>query len=166
MPAKVPPFERLMIGCKKDPETLCWVWQGHTYKNGYGCLKAFGKTVSAHRLSYELYKGPIPDGREIMHSCDNRLCVNPDHLTTGTHAANMKEAADRGRMPRGKAHHMYGRKNPRPNQANVVLVLGIKYDSQKEAERQLGLGSGTVRYWIKNKPEKARIIKEGKYNAE
>jgi hypothetical protein len=142
---------------------MCWNWDGHTYKNGYGCIKAFGKTVSVHRLSYELHKGPIPTGLEVMHSCDNKLCINPDHLSLGSHAQNMKDAAARGLMKSGKGHHMHGKKNPRPEQANAVKVLGVDYASQKEAERALGLGSGTVRYWIKNRPEKAVILKKGKH---
>lgn len=130
------------------------MWDGHTYPNGYGCLKVFGKTVSAHRFSYELHKGPIPDGMEILHSCDVRRCVNPDHLRVGTHAANMAEAADRGRMRSGSDHPLYGVTQLRPKQSKPVHVLGKDYRSMKEAERQLGLGSGTVRFWINNHPKK------------
>ena len=163
MPIKEPPFARLMRSFDRDKETGCWIWSGAKYKNGYGWIKAFGKPVSAHRLSYELHSGPIPDGMEILHSCDNKSCVNPDHLRVGTHAENMREAADRGLMPSGRAHHMFGRKNPRPMQANRVLVLGVEFESQKAAERHFGLGSGTVRYWIKNNPSKAWILKDTKH---
>lgn len=160
MPRKIPPFVRLMNGFIECPKTGCWLWVGHKYSNGYAAIKAFGKMALAHRLSYELHKGPIPTGSEILHSCDVKHCVNPDHLRSGSHADNMQDAADRGRMPRGARHFMSGKKNPRPKQAKRVLVLGVEYESQKSAERALGLGSGTVRYWILNSPEKARHIKE------
>lgn len=162
MPAKEPPFARLMSGYEVDPETMCWIWIGHRYKNGYGCIKAFGKMVSVHRLSYELHNGPIDDGMEILHSCDVALCINPDHLKQGTHAENMSDAANRGRMPSGDEHWMRingsQRKGAKSKQALQVMVLGKPYGSQKEAERKLGLGGGTVAYWIKNAPEKAYRI--------
>jgi len=155
-----PPFMRFLKGYCVCPDTGCWMWEGTTYKNGYGWIKAFGKVVSVHRFSYELHKGPIPEGMHILHSCDVRRCVNPDHLRAGTHKENMAEAADRGRMRSGSSHPRFGKKTTRPSQANRVLVLGVEYESQKSAERALGLGSGTVRYWIKNSPEKAVLVKE------
>ena len=164
MPAARAPFLRLMEGFEADEISGCWDWKKTKYKNGYGWLKVFGKVVSAHRYSYELHKGHIPDGSEILHSCDNKGCINPDHLRVGSHQENMKEAADRGRMRSGENHPMHGKKNPRPRQANKVLVLGVEYESQKSAERALGLGSGVVRYWIKNNPEKAKITKQGELN--
>lgn len=158
MAAPEAPFMRFLRSYRINEETGCWLWQSSKYQNGYGWLKVFGKVVSAHRFSYELHRGKIPDGMEILHSCDVRCCVNPAHLRVGTHAENMAEAYERGRFKSGKQHYLYGRKNPRPTQANKVLVLGKEYASQKEAERSLSLGSGTVGYWIKNRPDKAQII--------
>jgi len=160
MAKKKPPFLRYLESINVCSETNCWFWTGATYKNGYGWIKVFGKNVSAHRFSYELHNGKISDGMCILHSCDNKNCVNPDHLRQGTHKENMREAAERGRMRSGENHPMYGKKNPRPRQAKKVFVLGKEYSSQNDAEKKLGLGSGTVRYWILNKPNKARIIKE------
>lgn len=164
MPSSIAPFIRLMDGFIKDESSGCWVWQRSKHKNGYGWLKVFGKVVSAHRYSYEIHKGKIPEGMEILHSCDNKRCINPGHLRVGTHKENMAEASTRGLIRSKDSHPMFGKKNPRPRQANIVMVLGVEYESQKEAERALGLGSGTVRYWIKNHPSKARIIKAGELN--
>lgn len=164
MSKKSPPFVRLMNGFRKNKDTMCWEWQGTKYPNGYGWLKVFGQNTLAHRFSYELHNGPIPDGMEIMHSCDVKHCINPDHLRAGTHQENMKEAQERGRLPAGKDHHWYGKKNPSLRQSNRVLVLGKEYRSQNNAELALGLGSGTVKYWIDNKPEKAMIIEKGELN--
>jgi hypothetical protein len=152
---------RFLAGYTVCPDTGCWLWDGSKYPNGYGWLKVFGKVMSVHRFSYELHKGPIPEGLCILHSCDVRHCVNPDHLRTGTHQENMTEAAERGRMPRGRSHHAFGKRHLRPKQAHRVRVLGRVFESQKAAERALNLGSGTVRYWIKNSPEKAEIISKG-----
>lgn len=165
MARSVPPYKRLMSGYSVCPDMGCWIWNGATYQNGYGWLKAFGQVVSAHRLSFELHKGPIPKGMHILHSCDVKACVNPDHLRAGTHADNMKEAADRGLMRSGARHPQFGVSQKRPNQANKVSVLGKEYESQKSAERALGLGSGTVRYWIKNNPNKAKLIPKETPNA-
>jgi hypothetical protein len=164
MPAKEPPFMRFLKSVTECPSTGCWLWDGGVHKNGYGVIKVFGKMEFAHRLAYSLYNGPIPQGQEVMHSCDVKHCVNPDHLTSGTHAQNMADAAERKLMPKGSNHPNFGKKNPRPNQSNKVMVLGVEYDSQKHAERVLGLGSGSVRYWLKTGSPKARLIQKGKYN--
>lgn len=80
----------------------CWLWRGSIKpRNGYGHMHAHGKDYNAHRLAYELAKGPIPSGMEVMHSCDVPHCVNPAHLSIGTHLDNMRDAAAKGRTWRG-----------------------------------------------------------------
>lgn len=77
----------------------CWEWIGAIRgKCGYGALKINGKTVSAHRYSYELHKGPILNGLFVCHSCDNKKCINPDHLFLGTNSDNMKDAYQKNRL--------------------------------------------------------------------
>lgn len=78
----------------KRHERGCWVWTGTTNRYGYG---TWGKKL-AHRHSWELANGPIPDGAWILHHCDNKPCVNPLHLYAGTHAENVQDAVDRGRF--------------------------------------------------------------------
>lgn len=159
MPAKKPPFKRLYENYTVRGD--CWVWDGNKTNSGYGIIKAFGKMVTCHRLSYELYNGKIPDGIEIMHSCDNPICINPDHLSTGTHKDNMRDMIKKNRRVQGKPNP---RKGSASKQSIQVFVLGKAYGSLKEAERELGLGSGTVRFWVNNNPAKAKIITEKEYN--
>lgn len=97
----------------KDEETGCWNWTAGIDGSGYG-LMASGSavdgtqaTIKAHRFSYELHKGPIADGFQACHTCDNRRCANPDHMWLGTSAENMQDMHRKGRAnhstrPRGE----------------------------------------------------------------
>ena len=85
----------------KCPLSGCWLWQGSLNGRGYGHLgrRRNGKCrhYRAHRYSYELHNGPIPDGMCVCHTCDVRFCVNPDHVFLGTHADNIKDRDLKGR---------------------------------------------------------------------
>ena len=74
----------------------CWNWPKPKGKDGYGFFRIGSKVFVAHRVSWELFNGPIPEGRLILHKCDNKWCVNPRHLYLGTHSDNMK---DKARIP-------------------------------------------------------------------
>lgn len=84
--------ERLEMFTSPEPTTGCWLWFGRLTGKGYGATNKDGRYINAHRASYELVKGPIPDGLEIDHLCRVRCCVNPDHLEAVTHAENLRRA--------------------------------------------------------------------------
>ena len=78
----------------------CWEWLG-SMSGGYGQIQFQGKVERAHRVSYLLFVGPIADGLWVLHQCDNKKCVRPDHLRLGTREENAREAVERGRMATG-----------------------------------------------------------------
>lgn len=79
---------------KRTP--TCWLWVGYKHSQGYGRLKINGKMVLAHRVAYALSQGD-PGELDVLHSCDNPACVNPDHLSLGTHQDNMDDMNAKGR---------------------------------------------------------------------
>lgn len=89
----------------------CWEWQKRKDRDGYGMVdgvlrKHYGQR--AHRASYQIYKGEIPKGMVVMHTCDNRSCVNPNHLVIGTQKDNVRDCRDKGRLNPGKFDPHYG----------------------------------------------------------
>lgn len=80
-----------------DPITSCWNWTGAKLPNGYGYMKHNYRNCGAHRGAYETFKGGIPDGQIVRHSCDNPGCINPAHLILGTNLDNTVDMLDRGR---------------------------------------------------------------------
>lgn len=92
-----------------EPNSGCWLWIGAINNRlGYGTVvnPATGRAMPAHRASYLKTHGSIPDGMDILHRCDVRCCVNPDHLFPGTHTDNMRDMMKKGRhrVPLGAAH--------------------------------------------------------------
>ena len=93
----------------KRSDKSCWAWDGNKSKQGYGKISIFGDAHLAHRISYELFKGPIPESMMVCHSCDNPECTNPEHLFLGTAQTNMSDKISKGRhkgAKRGGDHHL------------------------------------------------------------
>lgn len=77
----------------------CVLWTGHKSPAGYGRIGANGANRLAHRMAFVLSNGPIPDGKMVLHRCDNRACINVDHLFLGNQIDNMRDMKVRRRGP-------------------------------------------------------------------
>lgn len=78
----------------------CWGWRHLLHRSGYGLLSHSSKNHYAHRISYEMHVGPIPDGMDVMHLCHTPACSNPEHLTVGSRRDNMQSSRVAGRLQR------------------------------------------------------------------
>jgi hypothetical protein len=88
------------VGTSPDPDG-CWDYTGLKDTDGYGLFSLQRRNVRAHRYAYVLAYGPIPDGLDVLHSCDRPACVNPGHLRVGTNQDNVDDKVARGRVPTG-----------------------------------------------------------------
>lgn len=126
-------IERFWAKVNRTTENDCWTWTGGTRGDGerlYGKITVKGRALSAHRFSFELHNGPIPDapgahGSCVCHRCDNPLCVNPAHLFLGSHLVNMQDKKAKGRHTGAtKTHCRHGHER---NAANTyVTKRGLK----------------------------------------
>lgn len=89
----------LLDRCMPEPNSGCWLWVGAVDLDGYGVMNATGKR-RAHRHSYKTFVCD-PGDKMVLHKCDNRLCINPEHLTIGDHKENMRQMRERGRVGQG-----------------------------------------------------------------
>jgi hypothetical protein len=136
--------ERLLAKTVQQGE--CLLWTGHTTGNGYGGIKHRGRTLRAHRVSYELHTGPIPAGMEVLHRCDVPACVNPEHLFLGTHADNMKDKSAKGRVARnfGEAN---GRAKLTDEQVRIINERFVPRDRRNGARalaREFGVSHFSI----------------------
>jgi hypothetical protein len=132
-------FEKFGVGQSNE----CWNWKASTAGRGYGQIKLpkTRKQIYAHRLSYEIHNGELPDGMMVLHSCDNPRCVNPAHLSLGTGKENLEDMAMKGR-------HLYGERNTEhkltEEQVNAIFDLSESGMSQHEISRRFDVGQPQV----------------------
>lgn len=109
-PSWHPPTFTERFWAKVDRSGECWAWTGYRMPSGHGLFGRGGRgngMALAHRVSWELHYGPIPEGMKVCHHCDHGWCVRPDHLFLGTQADNLADMRAKGRgrgAPRGSAH--------------------------------------------------------------
>ncbi len=142
----------------------CWNWLAGGRGNGYGALKFKGKVIDAHRFSWILHNGKIPKGKFVLHKCDNRKCINPNHLFLGTHVDNMIDAYGKGRLKlpvrtqfkagffpanakitKEKAIEVYQyiQSNPNKTKLEIATIFGIGHSTAKDiaSKRVYGLNN-------------------------
>lgn len=90
-----------------EPNSGCWLWTGSIRGSGYGYFRYQGRNEYPHRFAYMAYKGSIPAGMEVCHRCDERSCVNPDHLFIGTRQDNIRDMIRKGRCGWQKSPELY-----------------------------------------------------------
>lgn len=121
---------------KVEKSDGCWLWRGSIPKSGdgYGWFSLGPRSERAHRVAHRLFMGPIPAGKLVCHTCDNRICVNPGHLFIGSAADNNKDRARKGRSSR----------HPQPRKINFEIAQRIRaeYAIGGRLQREIGAGYG------------------------
>lgn len=143
-PPKPSLLERLESGLVKTDG--CWEWQRYRNAKGYGKIAVNGKAESTHRIAHILYKGPIPTGLSVCHTCDNPPCCNPEHLFLGTTGDNSADAKQKGRTAalalRGSKH---GRTQLTEDQVREIRHLRATTSlTLVEISRRFGVSLRTV----------------------
>jgi len=132
-------------------DSPCWMWTSAKTPQGYGYITIKrGKSKKAHRISYEIHCGPIPDGQQVLHRCDNPPCVNPEHFFLGTNLDNVRDKVSKGRSPSLK-----GELNPSAKitqgQANEIKYKYAQGEaSQRALAREYKITQTAVWYIVNN----------------
>ena len=142
------PLERLEEWSMPEPNSGCWLWIGALGCFGYGRARWKKKAMGAHRFSWFVHYGAIPDGLCVLHRCDVRCCVNPDHLFLGTHKDNTADMDRKGRRPKDSVQK--GSRHPlaKLTDEDVKFILTSPLLGT-EVAKKLGVNKVTI-YNIRN----------------
>lgn len=136
-------YDRFIAKVDKNGLGGCWLWTAAKFWDGYGQFMLNGKGRKAHRVSYMLHCEEIPDGMHVLHACDVRHCVNPQHLWLGTDADNQADKVKKGRdnPPRGERNHTSKLTSEQVRQIKVRLARG---DPGAPLAREYGVSKHAV----------------------
>lgn len=151
--------QRFWSKVSPEPNSGCWLWTAALGTHGYGSFMERGGPQKAHRVAWGLSRGEIPSGLHVLHHCDNRACVNPDHLRLGTNADNIadKVSRNRGNQPRGDQHWTRQRPVPTRGERNgmarmtrdraehIRVILSAGVVRQKDVAAAFGVALNVVR---------------------
>lgn len=140
----VPMFVRLARNAKQDMRSGCLNWTGFRNPDGYGEMNISRKTSRAHRVAYECHVGPIPDGLQVCHSCDNRACINPKHLFLGTNADNMADKMVKGRHGYSGGARGVSHPHAKLTNADVAAIRAASGISQRELAARFGVSQVNI----------------------
>lgn len=150
------PEERFWIKVDKKGLDDCWNWLGGLQSKGYGAFRIdWRRQGSAHKIAWEFINGAVPTGSLVLHKCDNKLCVNPNHLYIGSQKDNMRDRAERQPV-----HPMLlGAGKAKLSSADVTAIRNIKNKSQDEIAKTFGVSQGTISHVLRS----AYLSSDGMY---
>lgn len=122
-------------------ESGCWEWNGTRSAENYGSISVGNKTRLTHRLAYETWVGPIPEGNVVRHKCDNPPCMRPEHLEVGTYRDNTQDMIERGRSAWHKSSHLAKLSWAKVREARLLASEGR---SARELAEDFGVGYTTM----------------------
>jgi hypothetical protein len=156
---KIPIENRFWTKVEVRGEDECWPWiAGMRNSDNYGCVRYEDRVEAAHRVAWRLSRGPIPDGLQVLHSCDNPRCVNPKHLFLGTNNDNVQD-----KVRKGRSYRACGEQSGTHKLTNdAVREIRRKYAqgeaTHKQLAREFGVVEGTIGFVLREETWKG--IKE------
>jgi hypothetical protein len=134
----------------EDDPNVCWEWQANKV-HGYGRIRFHGKSIGAHRLSYLLNCEEIPDGLDVLHTCDNPGCVNPKHLFLGTHTQNMQDMIQKGRGNKARGENGGASKLTEIDVVTIRKRYAAGGISQRQLAKEYNITRNTLFCIVSNK---------------
>lgn len=134
----------------KGPDE-CWPFLGRKQHKGHGEIYYMGRYCSAHRISWELTNGPIPEGKWILHHCDNPPCCNPKHLYPGTALDNARDACERHRWPDRRGSNNNAAKLTESQASEIRRLYASGKEIQERLAVRFGVGQGAISAVINRK---------------
>jgi len=136
---------RVRFWAKVHKTSDCWIWTAanNKKKEPYGLFNLKGKTERAHRVAYEMEHGRLQEDVQVLHHCDNTLCVRPSHLFLGDHDLNMRDKVEKGRQARTRGEEHPGHKLTE-EQVYEILVRNAAGETQETLGRAFGVRQTSI----------------------